>query len=165
MTVGRLMFGVSVFVSAIFGDNIGSFFLSRVISLLTELTYSRSMEREADYIGYEEGERRGRGGGVDGEWRESGGRVEGEWRESGGRVEGEWRESGGRVEGEWRESGGTVKGQWRESGKTNIIYIYRLLLMQQAKYNIDEAPKYVPHILNVTFLFNIVFIIYIIILY
>eukprot|EP00026_Physarum_polycephalum_P009174 Phypoly_transcript_09287.p1 GENE.Phypoly_transcript_09287~~Phypoly_transcript_09287.p1 ORF type:complete len:431 (+),score=80.35 Phypoly_transcript_09287:89-1381(+) len=51
MTVGRLMLGVSVFVSAIFGDNIGSFFLSRVISLLTELTYSRSMEREADYIG------------------------------------------------------------------------------------------------------------------
>jgi len=34
-----------------FGDNVGSFAVSRVVSLLTELKYSRNMEREADYIG------------------------------------------------------------------------------------------------------------------
>lgn len=51
MTIGRVMLGFSVFVSAIFGDNVGSFFVGKVIKLLTELTYSRSMEREADYIG------------------------------------------------------------------------------------------------------------------
>lgn len=51
MTIARVMLGFSVFVSAIFGDNVGSFFVGKVIKVLTELTYSRSMEREADYIG------------------------------------------------------------------------------------------------------------------
>lgn len=51
MAVGRVMLGVSVLLSALFGDNIGSFVLARVISLLTELQYSRNMEKEADYIG------------------------------------------------------------------------------------------------------------------
>lgn len=51
MTIARVMLGFSVFLSAIFGDNVGSFGVSWVIRLLTELKYSRNMEREADYIG------------------------------------------------------------------------------------------------------------------
>jgi predicted Zn-dependent protease len=51
MAVGKVMLGVSVLVSALFGDNIGSFILGRLLSWLTELSYSRNMEREADYIG------------------------------------------------------------------------------------------------------------------
>jgi len=51
MAVGRIMLGVSVLLSAVFGDNIGSFLLARVLSLVTELQYSRNMESEADYIG------------------------------------------------------------------------------------------------------------------
>lgn len=70
MTFGQVMLGVSVMVSAIFGDNIGSFIISRVllcspplffffliniivqiISVLTETKYSRNLEHEADYIG------------------------------------------------------------------------------------------------------------------
>jgi len=51
MAVGRIMLGVSVLLSALFGDNIGSFVLARLLSLVTELRYSRNMESEADYIG------------------------------------------------------------------------------------------------------------------
>jgi len=51
MAVGRIMLGVSVLLSALFGDNVGSFVLGRVISMVTELQYSRNMESEADYIG------------------------------------------------------------------------------------------------------------------
>lgn len=51
MAVGSVMLGVSVLLSALFGDNIGSFLLARVLGLLTELQYSRNMESEADFIG------------------------------------------------------------------------------------------------------------------
>lgn len=51
MAVGSVMMGVSVLLSALFGDNVGTFLLSRVLSMLTQLQYSRKMEKEADYIG------------------------------------------------------------------------------------------------------------------